>query len=247
MILERTILRVVITLSVNIKKLSMIAQQIEKIINTCLKYQIENYTINPDGSIDVDGHVDISSRDLTLLPLRFGRVMGNFNVQNNRLTTLYGAPMVVGGNFNCYHNRLTNLIGSPEWVGGDFFCYQNQLLSLEASPKVVVGSYYISGNNKLSNLVGCTVIIGGNFSFDDSLLSSFSGEDDIEFEGDFYLNETHYDKLNNGKFPFEIINNQQYLKLILKYQRYFQIWNEDLSLNIENFNDLLADIDEGLQ
>jgi hypothetical protein len=35
--------------------------------------------------------------------------------------------------------------------------------------------------------------------------------------------------------------------LILKYQRHFFIWNDDLTLNVDNFNDLLAEINEGLE
>jgi hypothetical protein len=31
----------------------------------CKKYGIKNYTINDDLSIDVDGHVDLSSTNLT--------------------------------------------------------------------------------------------------------------------------------------------------------------------------------------
>lgn len=217
-----------------------------EITEICKKYQIENYSINPDGSIDVDGNVDLFSRNLAILPLKFGRVMGDFNVQNNLLSTLYGAPVAVGGNFNCYHNRLTSLIGSPKWVGADFFCYKNQLVSLEGSPKVVRGSYYVSGN-KLSNLVGCTLMIGCNFSCDDTLISTFSGEEDIDFEGVLFLNETHYDQLNDRKLPFEIIENRHHLKLILKYQRYFGIWNDDQTFNKECFNDLIADINEGLK
>ena len=37
----------------------------------CKRYGIENYTINEDGSIDVDGNVSLSSQGLTELPLRF--------------------------------------------------------------------------------------------------------------------------------------------------------------------------------
>lgn len=216
-----------------------------EITEICKKYQIENYSINPDGSIDVDGNVDLFSRNLAILPLKFGRVLGNFNIQNNLLTTLYGAPVAVGGNFNCYHNRLTNLIGSPKWVGADFFCYNNQLSSLEGSPKVVRGSYYISGNDKLSNLAGCTLKIGANFSFDYTL-STYSGDEDILFEGDFFLNETNYGASNAKKLPNVIVENIRHIKLILKYQRYFMIWNDDLSLNRENFNDLILEIEDGL-
>lgn len=216
---------------------------IEKI---CLQYKIEKYSINPDGSVDVDGNVDLSSRNLSILPLKFRRVMGNFNVQYNCVRTLENSPVSVGGNLNCFNNHLKNFIGGPRWVGGDFYAYNNSLISLQGSPHEVVGNYFISGNDKLSNLVGCTLKIGGNFSFDDSLLSSFSGEDDIEFDGDFFLNETQYVQLDDRKLPSEIINNRQHMKLILKYQRYFFIWNDDQTLNIENFNDLIEEINEGL-
>jgi hypothetical protein len=219
---------------------------VEKVIRqTCLQYHIANYSINPDGSIDVDGNVDINSSDLTILPVKFRRVMGNFNVQNNRFATLDGAPIAVGGNFNCFNNELIDLKGGPKWVGRDFYCYKNQLTSLEGSPNEVVGNYYISGNPYLTNLIGCTPKIGGNFSCDDSLII-FSGDADIEFLGNFFLNETNYDESNFSKLPTEILQNMRHIKLILKYQRYFGIWNDDLSLNPDYFNDLIAEISEGL-
>jgi hypothetical protein len=224
-------------------------QTLNNIKQTCLLYNIniENYSINSSGSVDVDGNVALSSRNLTVMPLRFHKVMGHFNINNNILTTLRGTPLAVGGNFNCFNNQLTNFSGGPKWVGGDFYAHQNKLTSLKGSPSEVVGNYYISGNEYLENLVGCTLKIGGNFSFDDTLVSTFSGDDDIVFSGDFFLNETIYDNLNYRKLPIEIINNRQYMKLILKYQRYFQIWNEDLTFNVENFNDLIAEIEEGLR
>ncbi|MFV8466702.1 hypothetical protein [Flavobacterium sp. LB1P62] len=221
----------------------------KKIINTieqiCIQYQIENYSINPDGSIDVDGNVDLSSRNLFILPLKFRRVLGNFNVQNNQLTNLYGSPIAVGGNFNSFNNQLTNFTNGPKWVGGDLYAYNNKLASLEGSPDEVVGNYYISGNEYLENLIGCTLKIGANFSFDD-ILSTYSGEEDILFEGDFFLNETNYSASNAMKLPNVILENIRHIKLILKYQRYFMIWNNDLSLNRGNFNDLILEIEDGL-
>jgi hypothetical protein len=221
----------------------------KKVINTieltCLEYQIENFSINPDGSVDVDGNVDLSSRNLSILPLKFGRVMGNFNIQNNLLSTLYGAPKAVGGNFNCFNNALNDFKDGPKWVGGDFYGYNNKLISLKGSPVEIAGSYYISGNEYLENLIGCTLKIGANFSFDD-ILSTYSGEEDILFEGDFFLNETKYGASNSMKLPTVILENIRHIKLILKYQRYFMIWNDDLSLNRENFNDLILEIEDGL-
>lgn len=221
-------------------------QTLMNIQKICLEYQIENFSINPDGSVDVDGNVDLSSRNLTIMPVRFRRIMGNFNIQNNRLTKLFGAPVAVGGNFNCFNNKLKDLKDSPKWVGGDFYAYRNKLISLVGSPDEVVGNYCISGNEYLENLVGCTLKIGADFSFDD-VTCIYSGDEDIEFVGNFFLNETNYGKFSDNKLPSEIINNREHLKPILKYQKYFQIWNEDLTFNAENFNDLIAEIEEGLR
>ena len=42
----------------------------------CKRYRIKNYTVNSDGSIDVDGNVYLDNRKLTKLPLKFNKVNG---------------------------------------------------------------------------------------------------------------------------------------------------------------------------
>jgi hypothetical protein len=39
-----------------------------------------------DGTVDVNGDVNLFNRKLSKIPLKFGRVTGNFNCQNNNLT-----------------------------------------------------------------------------------------------------------------------------------------------------------------
>ena len=93
----------------------------------CKQYNIKNYTINPDGSIDVDGDVNLWNLGLTELPLIFNKVSGYFNCGANELTTLKGSPRYVGDYFGCNKNKLTSLEFSPEYVGGSFFCINNKL------------------------------------------------------------------------------------------------------------------------
>ena len=116
----------------------------------CKKYGIENYTINTDGSIDVDGNVDLENKGLTKLPLRFKNVSGDFSCSYNQLTNLEGAPSEVGGSFQCYNNNLTSLEGAPSEVGGDFYCEDNNLTSLEWAPTSVGGDFYCEDNNLTS-------------------------------------------------------------------------------------------------
>jgi hypothetical protein len=101
-------------------------ESFEDIDSICKKYNIENYTINSDGTVDVNGDVDLSSKGLTKLPLKFGKVTGDFDCYNNKLTTLEGGPREVGGYFCCNYNQLTTLENGPQEVGGDFDCYNNK-------------------------------------------------------------------------------------------------------------------------
>jgi len=99
----------------------------------CTYYGIENYTINPDYSINVDGNVDFRYKYLTKLPLKFNKVIGSFFCYENLLTTLEGAPNYVGGYFSCTNNKLTSLEGCPKEIHGDFYCNDNNLISLEGT------------------------------------------------------------------------------------------------------------------
>ena len=117
----------------------------DEIQRICNDYNIRNYTINDDGSIDVDGPVSLNSCGLTKLPLRFRNVTGYFDCSYNQLTSLEGSPEYVGANFWCNENQLTNLEGAPKSVNAYFTCSYNKITSLEGAPKSV-GSFSCEGN-----------------------------------------------------------------------------------------------------
>jgi hypothetical protein len=168
--------------------------RIDLICNEC---DIDRYEINSDGSIDVYGGVNVTSLSLRQLPLEFNKVSGYFKCAHNYLTTLEGAPAIVGGDFSAEFNELTSLIGCPAYIGGDL---------------------WISGN---------------------ILTTTYAGDTDIEVNGKI---AAYFSGL-----PQLLQDNLGHIKLILKYQRHFFIWNDDLSLNEENFKDLIAEIVEGLK
>lgn len=105
------------------------------------------WKLNADGSYDVDGDVYLASKDLSVLPHKFGKVTGHFICDNNKLITLEGSPKIVGGGFYCYHNKLVSLDGAPTEVGGDFYCdYNSTRFTVEDVNKVcnVKGDIYVS-------------------------------------------------------------------------------------------------------
>lgn len=133
------------------------------IATICKKYGIENYTINSDGSVDVDGEVNLSEMGLKKLPIKFGKVTGNFYCDYNKLTSLDGAPKEVGENFNCDVNQLTSLRGAPKEIGASFYCNYNQLVTLRGAPKEVAGNFYCN-HNQLITLEGSPKELGHFFS-----------------------------------------------------------------------------------
>jgi len=134
----------------------------EEVIEVCNRYRINNYTINDDLSIDVEGHVNLAYKNLEYLPLRFNYVSGDFSCYDNKLKTLEGCPQTVSGSFDCNRNKLKTLEGCPQTVSGSFDCYRNKLITLEGSPSVVNGNL-ICYDNKLETLEGSPKTINGNF------------------------------------------------------------------------------------
>jgi hypothetical protein len=133
------------------------------------------WSINPDtGLVDVDGSVYINGRNLTKIPVNFGKVSGCFNCDHNKLKSLKGAPKSVGGSFYCCDNELTSLEGAPITVSRSFYCHINQLTSLKGAPKSI-GSNFDCSSNQLNSLKGAPQSIGGDFICSNNQLTSLKG------------------------------------------------------------------------
>lgn len=113
-------------------------------------YKIENYRINDDLSIDVDGNVVLRRMSLTKIPFNFNRVSGNFLCSENNLRSLKGSPNYVGGDFSCSKNLLVNLVDSPIEVLGDFRCNINLLETLQGCSGEISGNLSCIGNRLTS-------------------------------------------------------------------------------------------------
>ncbi len=140
--------------------------------NLCKKHHIENYHINNDMSISIDGdvHLDYMTSD-GKIPIKFKEVSGSFFCNNSSLTSLKNCPRSVGGRFNCNDNNLTSLKYCPEYANSDFSCSGNLLTSLEYCPKNIGGGFFCSRNN-LTSLEYCPKNIGFDFYCNDNEISS---------------------------------------------------------------------------
>ena len=215
-------------------------EEYANIESICDKYKIENYRINSDGSVSVNGSVIISDRELTKIPLKFRRVNGVFNCNNNQLTSLEGCPNYVGDIFACAYNSLTSLKYCPTKVGNSFNCSNNQLTSLEGCPEEIVGSSTCS-INKLTSLKGCPKRMGRSFGCSDNLLTSLKDAPYVDVN--FIDNGLLFNCYRNP-FPKLIMDNIGCIIDILKYQHDYSIWNIDGSLNEYRFKDMMEEIRE---
>ena len=110
----------------------------EKVAAWLDSMRIENYTINDDLTVDVDWYVIIANKDLTEIPIQFGKVTRFFDCSKNNLTTLKGCPREVGEGypgFDCSNNNLTSLEYCPMVVTGSFDCSRNKISTLKGCPK----------------------------------------------------------------------------------------------------------------
>jgi hypothetical protein len=144
---------------------------------------IENYTINRDRSVDVDGDVELGYSGIKEFPFKFGRINGNFDCEFSSLSSLLNCPDVVTGGFNCQKNDITSLEHFPKEIGGyidisendlkslegciaetkgDFYCGLNRLTSLKHGPTKTEGDFFCA-NNELTNLEYCPKYIGDRF------------------------------------------------------------------------------------
>ena len=94
------------------------------IIDWCEEMEIENYTINSKGEIDVKGGVDLANRDFEELPYKFGKITGYFTLMDNKkLTSLKNCPDYVGNYFDIDEcTKLDSLEGCPKEVKVSFYC-----------------------------------------------------------------------------------------------------------------------------
>lgn len=206
----------------------------EEIHRLCREYNIKKYSINSDGSIDVDGNVYLINRGFTKLPLKFNKVSGVFDCSYNELTTLEGCPREVGNNFNCEHNNLVTLKGGPEFVDGYYKCSSNKLESLKYSPVRIERSLFCEGNN-IKTLEGFPMIIKWSLNLRNNPISII--DESIKVGATIYLENTNIDE------DIQKMSNL-WKRLVFEHGVEYDIYDKDGLLNRNRLLKLLKDFKE---
>ena len=183
------------------------------------KYEIKNFTILKDNSVNVHGDVRLANKlaNLLKLPLNFNIVEGDFDIGDNELTSLEGSPKKVTGSFMCHKNEIFSLKGGPKEVGGSFIILHNNITSLEHSPTIVRDDF-ICSHNPLKELDGINTVLG--YIFTGVYIPNIKGQKYV------YKNITTY------KYPADFVMkylDKQYISLTDEEKAF-----EETRKNLEN-------------
>ncbi len=126
-------------------------------------FNIINYVLNDNGSIDVNGIANLSNSNLNKIPFKFNEVSGGFIIRGNRIASLKNCPKYVSSHFDCPYNQLTSLEYGPEYVGGFYYCYFNKLITLKGCVEDVYDSFNCQ-DNQLTSLEFCPMQVEGLFN-----------------------------------------------------------------------------------
>jgi hypothetical protein len=139
----------------------------------------------------------------------------------NEITIHADGSIDVSANHVGINNKnITELPVQFNTTTHNFLCEANGLTTLKGCPSVV-GRHFSCEHNKISTLHYCPKLTPGfRYNFDNNNLP-----------------EIVYKRL---LFP----DNHDIINLFVKYQDYYGVW--DNGFNENGFNDLMADIDEGL-
>ena len=202
--------------------------------------------------------------------LKFGPkvVRGSYDCRNNKLKSLAGCATYIGNDLQCANNILINMIGSPKKITGLFNCKLNKLTSLDGCPDEIWGRLNIS-NNLITNFKNA--FSKKEFRFVGEMYCTSNFVNNLEglpanFDGKLFLDRStkslNYSDFFSDKMSLELrlqhtsgfnfmpqilVQNHAHFSIILKYQSYYEIWDDDDILLSNNFNMLIEDILDGLK
>jgi hypothetical protein len=130
--------------------------------------------VNADGTIDVEGLVqNHNGKNISELPVQFGKVGGDFWCTGMGLNSLVGTPREVGRHFYCGNNPLATLEHGPLKVNGTYDCRNCGLKSLLGVPADVESLWCLQ--NQLTSLDGGPIRIADTIQATDNPIVSLSG------------------------------------------------------------------------
>ena len=128
----------------------------EYLVNTLHDRDIKIYKDGKDFVVDLNADVYYTHSQqldgLTDGSFRFGRIYGNFIINETRVKSLKYGPHTVDCDFEMYYtSNMHNLKYCPKYVGGDCVLLGTDVISLEYLPEEIDGVLNLDSNHIISN------------------------------------------------------------------------------------------------
>ncbi len=134
------------------------------------RFKITDYILNENGSIDCNQSVNLTGHELNNIPFDFNKINGNFDINDNNLTSLKNCPKHISGWFGCSYNKLTSLEYGPGYVGDHYLCSHNKLITLKGCTDEIYDNFNCAVN-QLKSLEFCPMQVEGYFNCSYNLLT----------------------------------------------------------------------------
>lgn len=118
-----------------------------EVYNWLFQYNINDFYVKKDLTVDVLGSVDISSQSLIEIPIQFGEVSGNFNCDNNLLTSFQGMPTEIGLALYASNNLISSFEGFPKYIGTSARLLSNEITHLIKLDTKIEKNLYLDYNS----------------------------------------------------------------------------------------------------
>jgi len=100
------------------------------------------------------------------LEVKFNYIRGDFQLEDDNITSLIGGPRIVDGNYIVDSRKITSLEGAPNEVRGMFSCRSTLITDLKGAPERV-GSFDAKRNARLTSLEGLPKFVNERIDFED--------------------------------------------------------------------------------
>ncbi|MDO8581575.1 MAG: hypothetical protein Q7S16_01775 [bacterium] len=228
-------------------------------------WALETFTIHTDGTLTVEGDLDLTHLPVTHLPKGLREVGGILGLGMTKIISIEGFPEKVGGDVDLTGVQIISLKGFPQTIGGNIFLADTRIKSLHGLPKKIEkdlhlsrtdiaslrglpqnigGSLYLDGVTTLMSLDGLPERIPGDLSLYWSLVSSLHGLSK-EIGGDLDLRGTSITSLDGLPLPENIggkvllFTQQQdaLISVVGKDDDYYGIYDIDDKTDVERTDD----------
>jgi len=95
----------------------------------------EVFTFNPDGTVDVNGHLDIWWVDVYRLPPGLNQINGDLKIAYSKITDLSGLPKIINGSLDIRGLSTSTIPLGLKISGKVYISHDNKMLIKDAKSK----------------------------------------------------------------------------------------------------------------